>query len=180
MLTCIVFRIAFAVQQLTAQTPTFTSVSAASFTGRTVAPDSIVSGFGTNLTATAVNAPSGTLPTTLGGIDVRVLDSSLMAYAAPLYAVSPTQINYVIPTGVKPGLATIFVRNGETSIASGVVEIAPISPALFTADRPASGAKPGRSHSGRRLRYFATDLRLRFGTLPASSDSPKRFRPANA
>lgn len=110
-----------------------------------LAPDSAVSGFGSNLASATVVASSTTLPTSLGGINVRVLDSSLTPHAAPLYFVSPLQINYVMPTGVRAGLATVFVENSGTILASGVVQIGPVGPALFTASQTGSGLAAARA-----------------------------------
>ena len=61
-----------------AQTETLTSVCAANYSRNTIALDSIVAAFGSQLAATTVvatdadpNTPGIQLPTTLGGVSVR-------------------------------------------------------------------------------------------------------------
>jgi uncharacterized protein (TIGR03437 family) len=61
-----------------------------------VATGSIVSAFGNDLAPETATAPSGPLPTTLGGIRVHLMDLSAGDILAPLLYVSPTQINYLM------------------------------------------------------------------------------------
>ena len=58
----------------------------------TIAPGSVVSLYGSGFTDQIIVAPGGALPTTLGGITVYV-----NGFPAPLYFVSPGQINIQIP-----------------------------------------------------------------------------------
>jgi uncharacterized protein (TIGR03437 family) len=137
--------IMIAVPVLNAQTPPFTSLSAASFGSGPFPSESIVSGFGSNLANATVSAASAELPTTLGGVNVLVIDSALEQRQAPLHFVSPSQINYVMPSGVRPGTASILVRNGTDIIASGTVQLATVAPALFTAAQTGSGLASARA-----------------------------------
>ena len=116
-----------------------TSVSAASYGGE-LAADSIVAAFGLNLAASTAVARSLPLPTTLAGVTVKVTDSEKVTRDAPLFFVSPSQINYLVPTGTKPGLAEIAVFNGGNQVAKSETPVNPVAPALFTAD--ASGKGP--------------------------------------
>lgn len=85
-----------------------------------VAPGSVISIFGANLASTSAPAPGVPLPTTLGGVSV-VVNSSLRA---PLFYVSPTQINALLPYETLPGSATLSV-NGSTPISFTVAASAP-------------------------------------------------------
>ncbi len=119
-----------------AQTPTFTSMSMASY-GPYVAPDSIAAGFGMNLVAgTTAGAPP--LQTSLGNVQVSITDSTGAKFDAPLYLVSPTQINYVIPAKAAVGRATIMVTSG-TSTFSGTSLIANVAPGIVTASSDGRG-----------------------------------------
>ncbi|MGH9843470.1 MAG: BACON domain-containing protein, partial [Blastocatellia bacterium] len=119
------------------------NVPAASFTGTTIAPDSIVAAFGTKL-ATAIKVATTTpLPTELEGTTVKVADSAGAERLARLFFVSPTQINYLMPAETVAGPATVTVRSGDGSISVGAVQIAPALPALFTANASGQGIAAG-------------------------------------
>ena len=68
------------------------------------APGELVSIFGTNLAN--VTSQNGNLPTTLGGVQVQITDSSGAVTLAPIYYVSSTQINAVIPITISPSSST--------------------------------------------------------------------------
>lgn len=119
--------------------PAFTSVSAASFAMGTVAAESIIAGFGPNLANTIAVADSIPLPLTLGGVSVLVRDAAGVERPAPLFFVSPTQINYQVPVGASIGEASVAIKQGETVVAAGKLQIAPVAPGLFTADASSRG-----------------------------------------
>lgn len=123
----------------------FISVNGASFALDTVAaPDTILSGFGVNLATATVNAPSGQpLPTTLGGIQVRVTDKSNTARFAQLFFVSAGQINYLLPTATAEGVAMIEVLRDSTVVARGAISVAKVWPGLFTSGQNGSGQGAG-------------------------------------
>lgn len=120
----------------------FVTVSAASFQGAQIAPDSIVAGFGPNVASGLALPGSATLPTELGGISIRIRDANGNEQLCPLFFVSQNQINYQIPASVVAGRASISVINTSTNqpVSAGVVNIATIGPGLFTADASGSGA----------------------------------------
>lgn len=117
------------------------SVSAASFIGSpaTLAPNSIVAAFGTQLSSGVQVATTQPLPTTLLNTTVTI-----GGVAAPLFFVSPGQINYLIPATVTAGDAQIVVTtaapNGDQVISRGTVRIAPTAPSIFTANSSGVGA----------------------------------------
>ncbi|MGE3388268.1 MAG: hypothetical protein AB7K41_16200 [Bdellovibrionales bacterium] len=126
--------------------PSLVTVSSADFNYRpgfcsypSVAQMSIVSAFGPNMAATSQAASSQPLPTELAGISVKLKDSANSEHAAPLFFVSPGQINYQIPPDAGLGIASVAViRNGEVVNQSNV-EITGFQPSLFTADATGKG-----------------------------------------
>lgn len=110
--------------------PTVTSkgiVNGASFSGA-MAPGGIMSIFGGNLAPAAGSALGTPLPTLLAGTWVTI-----NGIAAPLYYVSPTQLNVQIPYEVGAGPATLRIdNNGESVFANFSVSAA--APAIFAFD----------------------------------------------
>lgn len=105
----------------------------------TVAQESIVSAFGSNLAVTSQIAASQPLPTELAGTIVKLKDIAGIERDAPLFFVSPTQINLQIPPGTSQGTASIaIVRNGM-AVNQGNVNITSFQFALFTADTSGKG-----------------------------------------
>ncbi len=116
-----------------------TTVSAASFLGPTLAPDSIAAAFGNSLADSVAVADALPLPTSLAGVTVGIRDSAGIERRAPLFFVAHTQINYLIPTGAAPGTATVTVtKNGETA-ATGAITTATFAPGVFSANASGQG-----------------------------------------
>lgn len=114
------------------------TVSAASFGFSAIAAKSIVAGFGTNLASATLAASTSLLPTSLGGASVAVVDFKGVERLAPLFFVSPFQINYQIPAGTAPGPALIkFNNNGQ--LATGSTIVTPSAISIFTANASGSG-----------------------------------------
>jgi uncharacterized protein (TIGR03437 family) len=117
------------------------SVSAASFIPSVaLAPGAIAAGYGTNLVSTIEIAPAtGPLPTSLAQTSVKIRDSAGAERTAPLWFVSPTQINYYIADETALGAAIItVVRNGQT-VATGTLLIDRVAPGLFTMNASGQG-----------------------------------------
>jgi uncharacterized protein (TIGR03437 family) len=99
----------------------------------TVAPGEAVAIFGEQLAPAAQQALSYPLPPSLGGVSVTV-----GGIAAPLYFVSPGQINFQVPYGVQatygapPVSATLVVTNGSQSGQRTLYVVAG-APGIFTA-----------------------------------------------
>lgn len=126
--------------RMTSEIGAVSTVSAASFVqAGNLTPESIVAAFGMNLATGTESAVALPLPTTLAGTTVRVRDSVGAERLAPLFFAAPDQINYLIPNGVANGLATIIVTNGNGLITTGTVNIATVSPGLFTANANGQG-----------------------------------------
>jgi uncharacterized protein (TIGR03437 family) len=117
-----------------------TNVHAASYDGSTLAADAIVSAFGSNLATATLAASSLPLPTTLGGTQVSVRDSGGVTRLAPLFFVSPTQVNYLMPQGLALGPATVTIQSGDGATSAGAVRLEQTAPGLFSADASGKGA----------------------------------------
>lgn len=115
------------------------NVSAASFNGEALAPDSIVSAFGAGLATQTALSNGLPLPTSLAGTTVTVRDSQGNEKLAELFFVSPNQINYLMPAGLAEGQAVVTVRNGAGQMRTGSTEIAKVAPGMFTADASGKG-----------------------------------------
>jgi uncharacterized protein (TIGR03437 family) len=107
--------------------------------GQPVAPGSIASIFGTDLAASLAQADSVPLSSSLASVSVTV-----NGIPAPLFFVSPGQINIqvpwnVLPDGVEGGLATVVVNRGQAQSTERSVRIASVSPAIFTVGTDGEG-----------------------------------------
>lgn len=132
-----------AAPSLPAQTAAFPLVSAASFQrDAALAPEMIVTGFSTAITAPPVSA-GAMLQATLAGFSVDVRDSAGVDRSAPLFSVAPGQISFLVPAGTAPGAAAVSLRTGDRVAATTVARVAGISPGLFTANASGSGAPAG-------------------------------------
>lgn len=109
--------------------PNFTRagvVNLASYTS-SIAPNSLVSIFGTGLGSTA-HPGSTPLPTALGGTCVTLNNAPL-----PLLLVSPTQINLQIPPALAAGNYSLVVHSLANQSASGAqtIAVSKYAPAVF-------------------------------------------------
>ena len=87
---------------------------------------------GKNLATGTAQAGTSPLPTTLAGTTVIVKDALGTSRPAPLFYVSPGQVNYLVPadTALGTGSITITAANGATS--SVAAQFVPVAPGLFT------------------------------------------------
>jgi uncharacterized protein (TIGR03437 family) len=95
--------------------------------------------FGTVTSATVSNANASeskrapSLPIELNGVSV-----SINGAACGLYAVSSSQIRFVVPIGLSPGIYPIAINNNGTVIRGGVT-IVPAQPDIFTSTNGPGG-----------------------------------------
>jgi len=115
------------------------TVSAASYQVQSLAAESIVSAFGAELATGIVIADTLPLPTMLAGTTVRVKDSLGVERLAPLFFVSPNQINYEIPAGTAIGVATVTIVSGNGAVSIGTIQIVTVAPGLFSANASGQG-----------------------------------------
>jgi len=104
-----------------------------------VAPDSLGSIYGANLASTVQQAASLPLGTSLGGVTVSVQDSQGTSASAPLLYVSPGQINFLMPPGLAPGVATFTITDGSGVPRSAIGAVGQVAPAIFSIDATGSG-----------------------------------------
>ncbi len=122
---------------------TVVSVSAASYRRYGLATETIAAAFGENLATDTAAARTLPLPTQLVGTTVRVRDSQGIERLAPLFYVSPRQINYLIPKDTAFGFATITVTNGRGETVSGREAIRDEGPGLFAINGTGAGLAAG-------------------------------------
>jgi uncharacterized protein (TIGR03437 family) len=103
-----------------------------------LAPETIASIYGSNLAAAPRQAQSQPLPTTLGGVTVTLKDANGGLFPAPLFYVSPNQVNWLVPRGVASGVATVTLAGGSATF-TGTAVIAPTAPGLYTANLTGQG-----------------------------------------
>jgi uncharacterized protein (TIGR03437 family) len=103
-----------------------------------IAPQEIVSLFGSGLASGIFNASGLPLSTSLGGVQVTVNGE-----LAPLVYVSPTQITFVVPQDVTPNnginLATIQVNNNGALSNTSTVYTNYTAPGMFAAGAGGTG-----------------------------------------
>lgn len=107
-----------------ASTPTLSLMSAASYDGAAVAPASIVSAFGSDLS----------------GGTVTVKDSGGSVRTAEVYVAADKQVNFVLPEATAMGTATVSVMKEGQVAASGAVTVTKVAPAVFSANASGKGA----------------------------------------
>ena len=115
-----------------------TNVSAGSFQPGPLAPDSIVSAWGTNFSLYPQASDGGPVAE-LNGTIVKVRDGVCEERLAPLFFVSPTQINYLVPSGTVSGTGAVTVFNSAGGIATTAATIENVSPSLFAANGNGEG-----------------------------------------
>lgn len=130
----------FAAVNPSTQLAALASVSAASYTANAeLAPESIVAAFGANLANGVQASPTTPLTTLLTGTSVIVRDSLGIERRAPLFFVSPDQVNYQMPAGTAAGRVTVIIASGDGSVSAGEVTTANVAPSLFAANSNGQG-----------------------------------------
>lgn len=94
-----------------------------------VSPGGIGTLFGSELAPSTQAAQAPRLPRELAGVSVTI-----GGLAAPLYFVSPGQINYLVPVEIPLGTAELVVKRGEAASAARVVRVVAATPGIFTAN----------------------------------------------
>ena len=118
---------------------TIAVTNAAGYTSSNFAPGSAAAIFVSNLVTTTLTANTLPLPTSLSGVTVTVTDSAGTQQLAQLYFVSPGQINFLLPSNLAFGLATVTVTNAGGATASGIILITHTAPGIFSAAQSGQG-----------------------------------------
>ena len=117
----------------------FRSASAAGPYGYRLAPGALVTGFGNGLAASTAAVSGQVFPTSLLETQVQLTDSQNVTDFASLVYVSPTLIDYQIPTSVAPGRVDVQVLKSGIAVSAGVLEVRTLAPVMFAANGAASG-----------------------------------------
>jgi uncharacterized protein (TIGR03437 family) len=108
-----------------AQTTINLVTDAASYAPR-VAPGALASIFGSNLADSTQSATKFPLPTSMAGATVYI-----NATAVPLLYVSPTQINFQVPSSLAAGTASLYVSRDGGASALFYYTVAGSAPGIF-------------------------------------------------
>ncbi|MDX2033401.1 MAG: ThuA domain-containing protein [Blastocatellia bacterium] len=119
------------------------AANGASFRGPELAGESIVALFGSSMTTSTESATATPLPVSLGGISLRVRDGAGQEHAAPLFFASPTQINFLLPPNPTSGEGALTLLKADGTAPSAPLRLAPIAPALFSANANGQGVAAG-------------------------------------
>ena len=96
-----------------------------------VAPGSLASIYLPTSVTVAENAAAAPWPARLGGISLQVRDSAGIARLAPLLRVSPSQINFQVPSAAALGEASLAIVDDRGTTAAGGMHVDRVAPALF-------------------------------------------------
>ena len=77
-----------------------------------------------------------------------VTDGAGNSANAPIYHVSPSQVDFVVPQNIGSGVATVTIRNNGGIAATGAAMIYGVAPALISADGYGSGHAAAVAVSG--------------------------------
>ena len=105
--------------------------------GRAVAPDTIAVVLGTGFNAVSAQSrrqPNGTFPLELSGTRVTVGGRPV-----PVFYVSPTQVNFLVPPDAAPGTGEVVITNPQGLQSRLSFTVRGTAPTLFTQDGTGAG-----------------------------------------
>src|SRR5262249_20974707 len=70
----------------------------------------------------------------LAGTTVEVTDSAGQKRLAPLFFVSPLQVNYLMPAGTASGVAAVKITSGGGQVTQGATLVQTVAPGVFAAN----------------------------------------------
>jgi uncharacterized protein (TIGR03437 family) len=124
---------AYSVVRVDLDSPAVVSVvNNASYAVGPVAPQELVSLFGSGIAAQSANG-------IVNSTSFLFTDSAGNSQLAPTFSVSPTQANVMVPAGLAPGVATVTVQNGAAVPLTGQVTIVSSQPGLYSANTDGAG-----------------------------------------
>ncbi|MCI0388910.1 MAG: hypothetical protein MOB07_09130, partial [Acidobacteria bacterium] len=148
-----------------------TAVSSASY-GSTIAPGSIASVFGQELTSQIGLAQALPLPKVLAGAMVKVVVIGYGGFEAPLFYVSPGQINFQVPENLPLGTTLIEVHSDKEFFSRGVLRVESVAPSLFSAN------SDGKDVAVAQVLRIKADGRELYEPVARYDSVQKRFVPA--
>ncbi|MBI1760673.1 MAG: hypothetical protein HYR56_04475 [Acidobacteria bacterium] len=119
--------------------PAVVPLSAASFVSGSLASETIVAMFGSSLASATLSAEGSTLPLQLSGVKVQVTDAAKRTLDAPLFFVSWSQINFLMPAGLAAGSGMVSVVRTDKIVGQASITIEDTAPGLFTANANGQG-----------------------------------------
>jgi len=135
---------AYSVVRVDLKTPAVaTVVNSASFQPGPAASQQLVTAFGEGFASQAIVAPPEPFPTMLGDTTISITDSAGATQLAPLYYVSPSQASFLIPAGVAPGGGSLKVTRGGSTVLTGSLTVAAVSPGLYAQNGNGAGVAAG-------------------------------------
>ncbi len=144
------------------------------------APGSILSVFGSQLSPSTQSASSVPLPISTLGVAALV-----NGIAAPLYYVSPTQLNVQIPYEVSPNGTGVLSVNNNGQVTTQSFQLSVAAPGIFT-DTTGALVPTAAASAGQEIAFYITGAgavspAIATGTAPAASTAlanlPKPVQP---
>jgi len=117
---------------------------------QTFAPGMILSVFGSQLATSTLSASSVPLPLSMAGVAATV-----NGVAAPLYYVSPSQLNIQIPYDIAANSTATLAVNNNGQVTSQTFQIAAMAPGIF-ADQNGVAVPFGSASRGQVVTLFVT------------------------
>ncbi len=121
---------------------TILTTAAATYLPTNYAPGTIAVAFGKNFAGGDFLADRIPLPSELGGTYVTLQTEGGNPYA-PLFAVTPNQINFMIPSTAAEGYGLISIRTAAGESYRERIRIAKVAPGLFSANADGKGVVAG-------------------------------------
>jgi uncharacterized protein (TIGR03437 family) len=115
--------------------PTVSGLANGASFRQTFAPGMLLTVFGSDLAPYIASAATVPLPATLAGVSATV-----NGVTAPLYYVSPGQINLQVPDSIAPGTVLLAISNNGR-VASATLTLAQAAPAIFASAMPATARR---------------------------------------
>ena len=157
----------------TSQTTVITAIANGASYAQAFAPGMLLTVFGTELSPVTLSAATLPLPRVLSGVSATVNGVS-----APLYFVSPGQLNVQVPYEAGAGPAVLGVNNNG-QVSSFPFTVAPSAPGLFTAADgaliPSATARQGQTAVAFITGDGDTTTFLITGASPASGTATSRL-----
>jgi len=160
--------------------PAISSVANGASFKTSFAPGSVLSVFGSQLSPVTQSASSVPLPISTSGVAVLV-----NGIAAPLYYVSPTQLNVQIPYETTAGTSATLSINNNGNVTTQSFPVASVAPGIFTTSTGAL-VPTASAASGQEVAFYITGTGIVFpaiadGAAPSSStplsELPKPYEP---
>jgi uncharacterized protein (TIGR03437 family) len=152
-------------------TPLISSATNAASYQQSYAPGMALTIFGTNLALTTKSVGSLPLPTAVDNVSVTI-----NGVAAPLYYISPTQLNVQIPYETPTSGRVALVAGNNEQTASTTIQMAAAAPGIFT---DASGAivPTATATRGQTIAFYVTGAgavqpSVATGAVPSSGATP--------